>query len=130
MKRALALSALVLAAAAVVLAFSFMREDTNIAARPGVLDQAFVVLTEKGFEPSAVSIPVGGTVVFSTSRDFPFWPASDLHPSHGLYAAFDPKLPLAPSETWTFTFEQEGEWGFHDHLRSYYTGIVYVVARP
>lgn len=86
-----------------------------------------VVLTDSGFVPSEFTITKGGTVTFSTDRGVSFWPASNLHPDHGIYPAFDPKRPLDPKETWAFTFDRPGDWAFHDHLRSYFTGTVHVV---
>ena len=85
-----------------------------------------IVLTEEGFKPRYVRVRKGTEVVFSTSREVPFWPASSHHPWHTLYPEFDPKRSVAPNETWAFTFERIGEWGFHDHTHSYYTGMIYV----
>lgn len=91
------------------------------------LVQVTVVLGEKGFDPQEVTLQKGGTVTFLTTRNKPFWPASNLHPSHTIYSEFDPMRPLQPSETWQFTFDRVGDWAYHDHLRSYYVGIVHVV---
>jgi len=102
--------------------FAVAAENKKITA-----DSARVVLTDQGFEPSEFSIQRGGTVTFSTDRDVSFWPASNLHPDHGIYPDFDPKRPLDPNETWTFTFDRPGDWAYHDHLRSYFTGVVHVV---
>jgi plastocyanin len=85
-----------------------------------------IVLTEEGFSPREVRISRNTTVRFSTNRERYFWPASNLHPSHDIYPAFDPGRPLTSEESWEFVFEQPGVWGFHDHVRSYYTGILYV----
>src|SRR5260221_11032052 len=49
-----------------------------------------VILTDRGFMPSELTISQGSTVVFSSVRQKPFWPASNLHPSHTLYPEFDP----------------------------------------
>lgn len=89
--------------------------------------QVSVVLGEKGFDPQEVTLQKGATITFSTTRNKPFWPASNLHPSHTIYSEFDPMRPLQPSETWQFTFDRVGDWAYHDHLRSYYVGIVHVV---
>jgi plastocyanin len=91
--------------------------------------QVSVVLTESGFDPAELQISQGTTVVFTTTAHRHFWPASNLHPSHEIYSAFDPKRPLAPEEEWGFVFNEAGEWGFHDHIRSYYQGVIYVEAR-
>ena len=89
-------------------------------------DEVSIVLNDEGYQPRYVRISPGTAVTFSTTRDNQHWPASNLHPSHEIYPEFDPKRPLEAGETWTFVFNNEGEWGMHDHIRSYYTGIIYV----
>jgi len=111
--------AIVVGATTVVGFFAARHEDP--------LEHVTVVLTDGGFMPATVMIKRGGTVTFSTDRDVTFWPASNLHPDHGLYPDFDPKRPLNFKETWTFTFDRSGDWAYHDHLRSYFTGTVHVV---
>jgi|GEM_PF-2301305 len=86
-----------------------------------------VVLTETGYEPSNLVIEKGTTIEFSTTAGRPHWPASNLHPSHAEYSEFDPLQPVESDESWSFTFTKEGEWGFHDHLRSYFSGKIEVV---
>jgi len=86
-----------------------------------------IVLTNKGFMPAEVTVKKGTTITFSTDVDRPFWPASNLHPTHEEYAAFDPKQEIPPDETWSFTFDQVGDWNMHDHLRSYFVGSINVV---
>lgn len=85
-----------------------------------------IVLTDVGFEPRYVRVSVGTEIVFTTSRSNQFWPASNEHPTHSLYSEFDSKRPLAPNESWSFVIERVGEWSYHDHVRSYYTGRIYV----
>ena len=87
-----------------------------------------VVLTSDGFTPAELTIAVGDTVVFSADETYGalYWPASNIHPTHRLYAAFDPKKPIDPGDTWRFTFTKEGTWRFHDHLAPYYTGVITV----
>lgn len=91
------------------------------------VERAVIVLTDDGFVPDVVTIEKGGTVTFTTTRKRSFWPASDTHPSHGLYSEFDPLRPVEPGEKWTLVFDKVGSWGFHDHLRSYYVGTIHVV---
>lgn len=100
-------------------------------AQDGALDwrdrsEAAIVLTETGFEPQQVRVRAGTKVTFTTTRDKAFWPASNPHPSHTLYNAFDPREPVAPEGAWSFVPQEPGTWGFHDHIRSYYTGVLYV----
>lgn len=90
--------------------------------------EVYVVLEEDGYSPAHLRVSKGASVIFTTTTARHFWPASNLHPAHDIYSAFDPERPLAPEESWRFVFDRTGEWGFHDHIRSYYDGIIYVEA--
>lgn len=79
-----------------------------------------------GYEPKEVTIMEGETIAFINDSDEFHWPASDVHPTHTIYSAFDPREPLAPGETWSFTFTEAGIWGLHDHLRANYKGTITV----
>ena len=85
-----------------------------------------VKLTEDGFSPQTITIATGDTVVFTTNRGKPFWPASDLHPTHSIYPEFDPKQPIDPDQSWSFRFDKAGEWRFHDHLAPLFRGVILV----
>jgi hypothetical protein len=89
-------------------------------------EEASIRLTEDGFVPERLRVDAGTHIVFSTELGNQFWPASNPHPSHTIYDQFDPNRPIAPGETWTFEANEAGVWGYHDHLRSFYTGILYV----
>lgn len=88
--------------------------------------QATILLTDEGFVPRSIRITRGTTIVFSNETSNQFWPASNPHPTHTLYGAFDSKRPLASGETWSFVFDTPGVWRYHDHMRSYFTGVIYV----
>ncbi len=85
-----------------------------------------VVLGENGFEPQNITIKKGDVIEFSTSGDKHFWPASDIHPTHGIYPEFDPQDAIQPGKTWSYKFEKTGTWRFHDHLAPYHTGRITV----
>lgn len=85
-----------------------------------------VTLTADGFRPVKVDINKGDTVVFKSELGKPFWPASDLHPSHTIYSEFDPKQPIEASSVWSFKFEKKGSWKYHDHLFPLYRGTIVV----
>lgn len=93
-----------------------MRGHTNVS----------IVLTDDGFRPERLIVDKGTTLVFTTNRDKPFWPASNQHPSHMLYPEFDPLEPIARDASWSFVMNKAGVRGYHDHIRSYYMGVVYV----
>jgi len=85
-------------------------------------------LREDGFHPESILIESGETITFVNKSSHAFWPASNGHPQHDLYASFDVGRPVLPGDSWSFTFDREGRWGFHDHIRSFYTGTVFVGA--
>lgn len=82
--------------------------------------------TESGFVPSTITINIGDTVVFKSGTKDYFWPASDPHPTHTLFSAFDPKAPLKADNTWSFTFSKVGTWPYHDHLMPIFRGLITV----
>ncbi len=94
-----------------------------------VTGEAVVTLTEEGYEPKTLTVVKAATVTFQTTRSDPFWPASDLHPTHDIYPEFDPREPVAADKTWSFRFDKVGTWRYHDHLFPYYRGTITVVDR-
>jgi len=85
-----------------------------------------VILNENGFSPQEITIKPGDLVKFTTTQNNPYWPASDLHPTHGIYPEFDPQEPVDPKTSWTFQFLNPGKWKYHDHLYPMYRGVVVV----
>ena len=86
-----------------------------------------VEIEGEGFIPQIITIRKGETVVWVNKGGGYYWPASNIHPTHKIYSEFDPLEPLAPGEAWAFTFEQTGEWRFHDHLGPSRGGTVTVI---
>ncbi|TSC57457.1 MAG: hypothetical protein Greene041619_1144 [Candidatus Peregrinibacteria bacterium Greene0416_19] len=85
-----------------------------------------VTVTEEGFNPQRVHILQGDTVRFDNAGKSAHWPASNIHPSHGIYPAFDPKQGITPGESWSFRFTKPGTWKMHDHLYPAFVGVVTV----
>lgn len=88
-----------------------------------------VTLHEDGFKPQDLTIIQGDIVVFKNGLDKPFWPASNLHPSHTIYPEFDALEPVPPGGEWSFQFLRTGIWNYHDHIRAYYRGTITVEAQ-
>jgi plastocyanin len=86
-----------------------------------------VHMTEGGFEPRSLEVKAGETVVFENVDDEGHWPASDNHPTHEEYSAFDPKKPIQPNTEWSFAFDKPGRWEYHDHMNPYMMGEIVVV---
>ena len=92
----------------------------------GGVETHTITLRSDGFHPDRLVITEGDTVVFKTTNDGPFWPASDVHPTHTAYPDFDPREPIAPDATWEYTFAEAGTYGFHDHINSTFEGEIVV----
>lgn len=86
-----------------------------------------VVLTSDGFTPALLTIKKGDYVEFTSGLPEPFWPASDPHPIHDEFPAFDSKKPVGPGENYRFRFVKEGVFEFHDHLFPAYRGKITVI---
>lgn len=95
---------------------------------PNATEAQSVVIsyTDSGFGQVQVVINPGDSVVFRNDSTSSFWPASDPHPVHTELSAFDARSAVAPGQSYTMTFEQSGNWGFHNHLNSSEMGTVSV----
>lgn len=85
-----------------------------------------VELRKDGFYPSRITIAKGDNVVFLNKTGKPFWPASNPHPIHTIYSDFDSKRPIDQGKKWTFRFEKEGIFNYHDHLSPFFQGQIIV----
>lgn len=86
-----------------------------------------ISITDTGFVPAELTVTVGETVTFENDSQDDVWPASDNHPTHEEHSAFDPQRPLLQNAAWSFTFNEAGEYGMHDHLAPEHVGMIYVV---
>ena len=85
-----------------------------------------VIMKEDSFEPETLTIQKCTKVVFENQDTVPRWPASNLHPTHGIYPEFDPKEPVEAGKEWTFIFDKVGNWKYHDHLLPAIRGVIIV----
>jgi len=85
-----------------------------------------VSLKDDAFNPSTLVIKNCTKVVFKNNGAKDHWPASDLHPTHGIFPEFDPLKGIQPNEQWEFVFEKKGSWKYHDHLHPQIRGIIKV----
>lgn len=81
---------------------------------------------DAGFSPANVTINKGDTVRFLNKSSNAFWPASGPHPTHTALPAFDAKQNVAVDGNYDYTFNDEGEWGYHNHLKATAFGKVTV----
>lgn len=87
---------------------------------------AIVTYTNEGFDPSIATIKQGQSVLFINKSSESLWVASNPHPSHSMYPAFDERTSIGPNGTFQFTFTQVGKWRYHNHLRSLREGTIVV----
>lgn len=96
-----------------------------------------VMMTPDGFEPKAISVSAGTTVVFLDRDSTGMWVASDAHPTHEGYAGTDTAThcpdvtgtafdQCAEGPRYGFTFRNTGTWKYHNHLHPEMTGTVTV----
>ncbi len=92
---------------------------------PEPSDEEYIVeITSGGFSPSEVIIEAGETVTWVNKDSVAHWVASANHPDHKVYpetggcigSTFDACKGIEPGESWSFTFNQKGSWGYHDHI--------------
>jgi plastocyanin len=112
--------------------------DTTYCVRPPKTFE--VSIANNGYSPQTVTIRAGDTVRWTNKGSNDNWPASDNHPTHLLYPGsnidlcgtasasmiFDACRGLNTDETYSFTFNSRGSWGYHDHLKPRNTGTVVV----
>ncbi|MBI5134295.1 MAG: hypothetical protein HZA81_02840 [Candidatus Taylorbacteria bacterium] len=85
---------------------------------------ASVAYTGLGFSPREAMVALGGKVTFTNKSSSNLWVASDPHPTHNGYPGFDQGRSVPPGGSWTFTFEREGSWTYHNHIISTHRGTV------
>ncbi len=105
-----------------------------------VKEVSVITFTESGYSPNPLTIKAGETVKFVNNSEQDFWPASAMYPTHTVYpgsgiekcdtdarsSLFDSCEGIAPGDSWEFTFNEVGEWAYHDHLRAKFFGKVIV----
>ena len=99
-----------------------------------------VIYTDSGFSPSPLAIKVGDTVIFKNQNSSGMWVASGQHPAHTAYSgtslgehcpdtanvAFDECKSAQSQESWSFTFQKQGTWGYHNHVNASHFGKITV----
>jgi|SRR3989338_2578685 len=99
-----------------------------------------VTYTDQGFSPKDVTVSVGTTVTFVNQSSKDVWVASAKHPDHTVYSgtsldqhcpdttnsAFDACRASTSGGSYSFTFNKEGTWKYHDHIGVKQFGTVIV----
>lgn len=85
-----------------------------------------VTYTSSGFSPSPLTINAGDSVHFINNTSGTMWVASDPHPTHTEYSAFDAQKGYASNTTYSFTFDEAGTYEYHDHQHASMRGTIIV----
>lgn len=93
-----------------------------------------IEITSSVFSPETLTINLGDSVTFVNKDNLKHWPASNPHPIHTGYpeeggciaSKFDACKGLAKDESFLFTFNEKGTWGYHDHLNPSLHGTIIV----
>lgn len=101
--------------------------------------ETVIHMDESGYIPEDVTIPRGGKVIFENIEG-EHWPASNIHPTHRSYPGSDTKKcdtgesgsifdachVMEAGESYEFTFNEAGEWRYHDHVTPQIKGTITV----
>ena len=112
-----------------------VNDDSNNKVKTNVIE-----MSSSGFSPKTLEINAGDIVIFKAVDNSNRWPASAMHPTHTVYPGsginkcgtaeeekiFDACGSVKQGETFTFTFNEVGNWKYHDHLSSGTTGEIIV----
>jgi plastocyanin len=86
-----------------------------------------VLYTSEGFSPKQIEVSVGTKIAFKNTSGMPMWVASDPHPIHSDYSAFDAQREYGADEIYYYTFDKTGTFGYHNHSHAHDRGFVTVV---
>lgn len=88
--------------------------------------EELIIYSDSGFLPATLEVDAGTKVVFKNEGTGPMWVASDPHPVHSSLAGFDALKGFSTGQSYSFTFQKAGTWGYHNHLRPSHTGKIIV----
>jgi hypothetical protein len=120
-KKLISLAIILTAGVAGFLVLSFAQEKQITyspapSPKPSPVAFATISMDDEGFKPDTIEIKRYTQVMFKNNGTADHWPASNLHPTHGIYPEFDPQVGIEPGKEWSFVFDKIGRWKFHDHL--------------
>ncbi len=74
--------------------------------------KVMIHLRDVKYQPNQIIISQGTTVTWVNDDPFEHFVNSDPHPSHNAFPDFN-SLDIPPQETFTYTFDESGEYNFH-----------------
>lgn len=107
--------------------FALLDPDHTFAQQTSNSSEKIIHMGADGYRPKDVEMKKGQTITFENTDTRDRWPASNIHPTHGIYPEFDPKKPIGANQNWQFKFDKVGTWHYHDHLYPQLTGQITVI---
>lgn len=90
-------------------------------------ESAQVSITKDAFEPATIKIKKGTQVTWTNKDSLSHQVASGPHPTHTNLDGFDSLEGLKLDDSYSFIFDESGEFRYHDHLNpSRLKGVVVV----
>ncbi len=81
---------------------------------------------DSGFSPARLVVHLGQTVQFLNLSGTPLWVASDPEPTHDGYPGFDENGVSQVGESYQFTFNKLGTFGYDNHVDQAMHGVIIV----
>lgn len=94
-------------------------------AAPTPSERMSITYTDNGFEPAAITVKKGTTITVKNESSKQVQFSSAEHPAHRDNTEMNLKT-LSPGESGSYTANETGTWGYHDHLDESMTGTVTV----
>lgn len=80
----------------------------------------------KAFNPASITVKKGTVVTWTNNSDKSVWVASNPHPTHTGLPGFDKLRGMGKGESYSYTFDKTGSFGYHNHLNTSAGGTVTV----
>jgi plastocyanin len=83
---------------------------------PSPVPTAVVEITKDGFVPQTIRVVKGTQVTWINQDTKPHWVISDPHPTHHTLSTLNSGQALMPQDSFSYTFESQGTFSYHDEL--------------
>ena len=89
--------------------------DTDVVEDAEGSDDAVTIeITPEGFEPEAIQIDAGTTVMWTNVDSVEHGLQANPYPEGTDLPELNTDEPIAPGESYSFTFDETGDFGYHD----------------
>ena len=102
---------------AVLVGFLYLNKQKTTSSKTNTKSVAVasVSITKEGFVPATIQIKKGSQVTWTNNDTSPHQVVTDPHPSHTNLKSLNSDS-LSQGESFTFTFEKTGTFGYHDEM--------------